>query len=114
MIRRTVTPRPDWEARLREVGFTWFAPTPEHPVPYWSEDGYYAFTPAQIEHLRAASQDLTNLVLEATGHAIERGRLAELGIPAFLHSAVRDSWEGDDPTVYMRLDLASSTRFVRS
>ena len=106
MIRRTVTPRPDWEARLREVGFTWFAPTPEHPVPYWSEDGYYAFTPAQIEHLRAASQDLTTLVLEATGHAIDRGRLAELGIPAFLHSAVRDSWEQDDPTVYMRLDLA--------
>ncbi|MFN4253212.1 glutathionylspermidine synthase family protein, partial [Deinococcus sp.] len=88
------------------VGFTWFAPTPEHPVPYWSEDGYYAFTPAQIEQIRAASQELTTLVLEATGHAIERGRLAELGIPAFLHSAVRDSWERDDPTVYMRLDLA--------
>ncbi|MCD0165850.1 glutathionylspermidine synthase family protein [Deinococcus sp. 12RED42] len=106
MIRRTLSPRPDWEARLREVGFTWFAPTPEHPVPYWSEDGYYAFTPAQIGHIRAASQELTTLVLEATGHAIERGRLAELGIPAFLHSAVRDSWERDDPTVYMRLDLA--------
>lgn len=106
MIRRTLSPRPDWEARLREVGFTWFAPTPEHPVPYWSEDGYYAFTAAQIGHIRAASQELTTLVLEATGHAIERGRLAELGIPAFLHSAVRDSWERDDPTVYMRLDLA--------
>ncbi|GAA5437170.1 glutathionylspermidine synthase family protein [Deinococcus aquaticus] len=106
MIRRTVTPRPNWEARLQEVGFTWFAPTPEHPVPYWSEDGYYAFTPAQIDLLRAASQELTTLVLEATGYAIERGRLAELGIPAFLHSAVRDSWEQDEPTVYMRLDLA--------
>jgi glutathionylspermidine synthase len=106
MIRHTLSPRPDWEARLREVGFTWFAPTPEHPVPYWSEDGYYAFTAAQIGDIRAASQELTTLVLETTGYAIERGRLAELGIPAFLHSAVRDSWERDDPTVYMRLDLA--------
>ncbi|UBV43701.1 glutathionylspermidine synthase family protein [Deinococcus taeanensis] len=106
MKRQLLPPRPNWEARLQEVGFTWYAPTPEHPVPYWSEDGYYAFTSAEIATVQTAGQDLTRLVLDATGHAIERGRLAELGIPAFLHSAVRDSWEQDDPTVYMRLDVA--------
>lgn len=106
MRRLTFAPRPGWEERLRAVGFTWYAPTPEHPVPYWGEDAAYAFTPAEIERVAAASQELTRLVLDTTGHAIETGRLAELGIPTFLHAAVRASWERDDPTVYMRLDVA--------
>ncbi|WP_342744596.1 glutathionylspermidine synthase family protein [Deinococcus hopiensis] len=101
-----MTPRPGWEKRLRDVGMTWYAPTPEHPVPYWGEDVAYVFTPGEVEKLRRDSQDLTNMVLEATGAAIEGGRLNELGIPTFLRAAVRDSWERDDPTVYMRLDLA--------
>ncbi|WP_027461019.1 glutathionylspermidine synthase family protein [Deinococcus murrayi] len=110
MQRRTLLPRPDWEARLREVGMTWYAPTPEHPVPYWGEEGYYAFTPGQIEGLKRDAQDLTAMVLETTGAAIEGGRLGELGIPAFLHGAVRESWDRDDPTLYMRLDLAYDGR----
>lgn len=110
MQRRTLLPRPHWEARLREAGFTWYAPTPDHPVPYWGEDGYYAFTPREMEGIRRDAQDLTAMVLEATGAAIESGRLAELGIPAFLHQAVRESWERDDPSVYMRLDLAHDGR----
>lgn len=106
MQRLTLPPRPNWEARLQEVGFTWFAPTPEHPVPYWGEDACYALSAAQAARLQRDAQTLTHMVLDATGHAIERGRLAELGIPAFLHAAVRDSWDRDDPSVYMRLDLA--------
>jgi glutathionylspermidine synthase len=104
--RLTLPPRPNWEARLQEVGFTWYAPTPEHPVPYWGEDACYALSAAQAARLQRDAQTLTHMVLDATGHAIERGRLAELGIPAFLHAAVRDSWDRDDPSVYMRLDLA--------
>lgn len=106
MQRLTLPPRPNWEARLQEVGFTWYAPTPEHPVPYWGEDACYALSAAQAARLQRDAQTLTHMVLDATGHAIERGRLAELGIPAFLHAAVRDSWDRDDPSVYMRLDLA--------
>lgn len=106
MERRTLSPRPNWETRLREVGFTWYAPTPDHPVPYWGEEGCYAFTPREIENIRRDAQDLTGMVLEATGAAVEEGRLGELGIPAFLHEAVRASWDRDDLTLYMRLDLA--------
>ncbi|WP_288481218.1 glutathionylspermidine synthase family protein [uncultured Deinococcus sp.] len=106
MRRLTLPPRPDWPRRLEEVGMTWYAPTPEHPVPYWGEEGYYALTRVQVDGLRRDAQLLTDLVLEATGAAIEEGRLAELGIPAFLHGAIRESWDRDDPTLYMRLDLA--------
>lgn len=106
MQRLTFAPRPHWESRLTEVGMTWYAPTPEHPVPYWGEEVAYAFTPEQIAGLRRDAQLLTDLVLEATEEAIERGQLTDLGVPDFLHAAVRDSWERDDPTLYMRLDLA--------
>ena len=106
MQRLTLPPRPNWEARLTEVGMTWYAPTPGHPVPYWGEEACYAFTAAQMADLRRDAQLLTDLILEATGYAIESGRLAELSIPDFLHSAIRESWDRDDPTVYMRLDLA--------
>ncbi|WP_102126243.1 glutathionylspermidine synthase family protein [Deinococcus planocerae] len=110
MRRLTFPARPAWEARLQEAGFTWYAPTPTHPVPYWGEDACYAFTPAQVERLERDAQDLTDMVLETTGAAIESGRLGELGIPAFLHGAVRESWDRDDPTVYLRLDLAYDGR----
>ncbi|WP_019586686.1 glutathionylspermidine synthase family protein [Deinococcus apachensis] len=106
MRRLTFPPRPNWEGRLEDVGFTWYAPTPEHPVPYWGEEACYAFTPGEIETIRADAQELTRLVLDATGSAIAWGRLEELGIPTYLHQAVRESWDRDDPTLYMRLDLA--------
>jgi len=110
MRRLTLPPRRDWETRLRDVGFTWYAATPEHPVSYWGEEGAYALTPREIEGLHRDAQDLTNMVMEVTGEAIEGGKLGELGIPAFLHGAVRASWERDDPTLYMRLDLAYDGR----
>lgn len=106
MHRITLPPRPDWRAQLDRMGVTWYDPTPDHPVPYWDDTAAYAFTPTQIDTLKQASQTLTGLILDATGYAIEQGRLTELGIPAFLHEAVRASWKRDDPTVYMRLDLA--------
>ncbi|ADV68070.1 glutathionylspermidine synthase family protein [Deinococcus maricopensis] len=106
MQRLTLPERPDWPARLERVGMDWYAATPEHPVPYWAEDACYAFTPAEITRIQADAARLARAVLDATDHAIERGLLGALGLPEFLHGAVRDSWERDDPTVYMRLDLA--------
>lgn len=106
MERLTFAPRPAWQRRVEEVGLLWHAPTPEHPVPYWGEEVAYALSAAEVSELRRAAQTLTDLVLETTGEAITRGRLGELGIPTFLHGALRESWDRDDPSVYLRLDLA--------
>lgn len=106
MRRLTFSERPHWQKRLEEAGFTWYAPTPEHPVPYWGEEACYLFNPAQITQLQRSSQQMTDLVMQATDYAITHGRLTELGIPTFLHNAIRASWERDDPTIYMRLDIA--------
>lgn len=106
MQRFHLQARPNWEERLREVGFIWYTPTPEHPVPYWSEEAYYSFTSNEIDQIKQDSQELTNIILEATNYAIEKERLPDLGIPAYLHRPIQESWDQDDPTIYMRLDLA--------
>ncbi|ADY26362.1 glutathionylspermidine synthase [Deinococcus proteolyticus MRP] len=106
MKRRTFAPRPGWQARLEAVGMLWHGAVPEHPVPYWAEDAGYSFTRTEITALEGASQHLTDCVLAATEYAMTHGRLAELGIPNFMEEAVRESWERDDPSVYLRLDLA--------
>lgn len=106
MKRHTFAPRPDWQTRLEAVGMLWHSSTPEHPVPYWAEDAGYSFGCAEIAELEQTAQRLTTRVLAATDYAITQGHLAALGIPDFMEEAVRESWRRDDPSVYMRLDLA--------
>lgn len=100
MQRRTLTPRPDWPTRLQEVGIDWADEA------YWQEGAYYAFGLDEIERIEEGAQTLTDLLLDTAGHVITHGDLSELGIPAMLHSAVRESWERQDTSLYMRLDLA--------
>jgi len=100
-VRRLTLPgRPDWAARLKEVAIDWDGNG------YWQEQAAYTFTPEEISRIEEVSQRLVDQLLETASFAIERHRLGDLGIPAFLHSAVRESWLRSDPSVYMRLDLA--------
>ncbi|MFC6591317.1 glutathionylspermidine synthase family protein [Deinococcus lacus] len=130
MERRTLAPRPHWRQRLEAVGMLWHdagpeaatsdaggasqaggdAPVPQAgedaPVLYWAEDAAYVFSAAEQQALEQDAQAITDMVLAATEEAISGGHLAALGIPDFLEAAVRESWERDDPSVYLRLDLA--------
>ena len=66
MQRLTQTPRPDWPARVEEVGLTYHTPD---GVTYWDESASYRFSPAQIDVLEAAGNTLHAMCLEAvTGH----------------------------------------------
>lgn len=106
MKRREFPERPGWQDRLEAVGFTWHTGSREAPFPYWEEDAAYTFTTQEIALLEKRSGELIALALDAVGHAIETRRLGQLGIPNFLHDAVQASWDRDDPSVYLRLDLA--------
>ncbi|WP_135229043.1 glutathionylspermidine synthase family protein [Deinococcus fonticola] len=108
MKRLPFRERPGWQDRLEQVGFTWHTGSREAPFPYWEEDAAYSFTAAEIELLERRSGELVALALDAVAHAIETRRLGQLGIPDFLHDAVKASWDRDDPSVYLRLDLAYS------
>ncbi len=104
MIRRTITPRPDWQMKVEELGLIW------HTVdgkPYWDESVYYSFTLAQIEEIEAATAELYRLFLAAGQHVVDRpDLLASFGIPAFCHDAIRAAWDAEPPALnFGRFDL---------
>ncbi|WP_375383021.1 glutathionylspermidine synthase family protein [uncultured Sphingomonas sp.] len=104
MIRRTITPRVDWQAKVEALGLIW------HTVdgrPYWDESACYSFTLAQIEEIEAATAELYRLFLEAGQHVVDRpDLLASFGIPAFCHDAIRRAWNDEPPALnFGRFDL---------
>lgn len=109
MKRLTLPPRPDWQNRLDSINFTWYAATPDHPVPYWEEQAAYTFTPDQITHLHDVSTDLTQRIYHTAERVLSSGDLTALGVPHAFQAAMRDSWHHDAPTVYMRLDLTHTS-----
>ena len=106
MRRVDSTPRPDWRARLDEIGFTFYDLPSEGGRPYWNESAAYAFSMAEVELLEAATQELFDRCMDAVEHVVRERRFAEFGIPSRFHDLVAESWDQDDPTVYGRFDLA--------
>jgi glutathionylspermidine synthase len=106
MRRVDSTPRPDWRARLDEIGFTFYDLPSEGGRPYWNESAAYAFTMAEVELIEAATQELFDRSMDAVEHIVRERRFAEFGIPTRFHDLVAESWDQDDPTVYGRFDLA--------
>ncbi|WP_394553609.1 glutathionylspermidine synthase family protein [Agromyces sp. MMS24-JH15] len=106
MIRTSSDPRPDWRARLDEVGFTFYDLPSEGGRPYWNEHAAYGFTSDEIDALEAATAELFARCMDAVEHVVRERRYAEFGIPTALHDLVGRSWDEDDPTVYGRFDLA--------
>ncbi|MEN0084745.1 MAG: glutathionylspermidine synthase family protein [Leifsonia sp.] len=106
MRRVDSSPRPDWRARLDEIGFTFYDLPSEGGRPYWNESAAYAFTMAEVELLEAATQELFDRCMDAVEHVVRERRFAEFGIPSRFHDLVATSWGEDDPTVYGRFDLA--------
>lgn len=113
MRRATLPARPDWRTRLDHIGLSWHSPTPEHPVEYWGETGHYVFTPAEIARLEAATSELTALLFDICEHIVARRDFARLGLPPGLWDRVARSWHDDDPTLYMRYDLAYDGRDIK-
>lgn len=105
MQRLTLTPRPDWQATVEELGLLWHS---DDDGPYWDETAYYQFTLTQIEKIEAATEALHQLYRDA-GERISRDDqlLAACGIPSHYHAAVRDAWHSNRPALdYGRFDLA--------
>lgn len=104
MIRHSITPRPDWQAKVEADGLIW------HSVdgrPYWDESAYYSFTAAQIAELEAATTELYRLFLLAGQAIVDDQRLLDrFGIPPHFHRAIRDAWDAEPPALnYGRFDL---------
>jgi glutathionylspermidine synthase len=104
MIRRSITPRADWQAKVEELGRIW------HTVvgrPYWDESVYYSFTLAEVEEIEVATSELYRLFLAAGQHVVDRPDvLALFGIPEYCHEAIRAAWNAEPPALnFGRFDL---------
>lgn len=103
MERLTMQPRPDWVAKVEELGLIY-----HHTADnvYWDESAYYVFTAREVDKLEAATNELQRLFLEAAQHVIDKRRYLELGIPAAAVPMIEWSWNAEPPAIYGRFDLA--------
>jgi glutathionylspermidine synthase len=104
VIRKSIAPRPDWQAKVEELGLIW------HSVdgrPYWDEGACYSFTPAQIGEIEAATAELYRMFLAAGDEILANPTwLTRFGIPEAFHQSIRDAWEAEPPALnYGRFDL---------
>lgn len=102
MRRLALTPRPDRLERARRMGFAYADIAGE---PYWDESACYVFDAAGIDLLDDATAELERLSRAAVEHAIRWNRRAELGLTEAAWALAVRSWEGQEPSLYGRMDL---------
>jgi len=103
MRRHRCAPRPDWQAKVEEIGLTYHSH--EHG-PYWDESACYELTATEVDRLEQAARTLHYLCIDAAEAVIKNEWWSRLGIPAIAVPAILRSWERDDFSLYGRFDLA--------
>jgi glutathionylspermidine synthase len=103
MQRIATSHRPDWRAKVEDIGLTYHT---HEAGPYWDESAYYQLSAREVGELESAAGALHQLCLEAAGAVIEHDWWDRLAIPAAAVPVIQRSWERDDFSLYGRFDLA--------
>ncbi len=103
MQRVPITPRPDWQKRVEEIGLTYHT---HENGPYWDESAYYELASREVDELEAAGNTLHELCIKAAEAVIENRWWDRLAIPRAAVPVILDSWEADEFSLYGRFDLA--------
>ncbi|KAL1836196.1 hypothetical protein VTJ49DRAFT_5463 [Mycothermus thermophilus] len=109
MRRISVQPRPNFTRLVQSQGLVYSNPTPEHPIPYWTDDMYYSFTSEEIELLERATKDVFDMCCEAADYLVDRPELitGRMAIPSFVLKQIIKSWDHEPAwaSVYGRFDV---------
>jgi len=102
MQRMVVPPRPDWQSKFEELGFSF------HSMEggYWSEGICYQFSTTQIDHLEEVTQELHSMCLEAVDYVIANDLFARIGLGEQAATLVQDSWNQEEVSIYGRFDFS--------
>ena len=100
---QTFPARPEWEARVVDLGLTY---QNAQNIPYWVDDIAVEFTQNEIERIEDATVELHHMALDAVQTIIERDWLGLMFVPDQMRQAVIDSWNRSDPYIYGRFDFA--------
>jgi glutathionylspermidine synthase len=103
MKRHRITPRPDWQAKVEEIGLAYHS---HEDSPYWDESAYYYFTSADITQFEEAARTLHKLCIDAAEAIIQNDWWDRLSIPKAAIPIIKASWERDDFSLYGRFDVA--------
>ncbi len=103
MIRKKISPRPDWQNKLEKSGFLFH--TPEGDT-YWDESVCYELTLQEATIIENATNSLLEICHRAAETIIERGWYDRLGLNAREIELIQDSWNLDHLSVYGRFDLS--------
>ncbi|MEG1615457.1 MAG: glutathionylspermidine synthase family protein [Bacteroidales bacterium] len=98
MKRHTISPRPDYEAKLADLSFNFHQE-------YWVEESYYSFTPEDIERIEQDTNEIYEMCINAVQHVIDKDLLHLFDIPRPYAELIRESWDADEPSIYGRFDF---------
>ena len=101
MQRIPSDPRPGYQQRIESVCLLW-----HDRDDYWNERAYYRLTPAEVDKLEAATNELHARCLDAVQCVIDQRRYREFAIPEIAWALIERSWNDDWPSIYGRFDLA--------
>jgi len=107
MRREASTPRPGWQQKLEELGFTYYM---LEGKAYWTEQACYVFTADEIDEIEAATEALHDLCLKAVEHVVSNKLWQRMRIPPAWGDYIERVWRRADPTIYGRFDLAYDGR----
>lgn len=101
MERLTMTPRPDWQKKLEQIGLSFHSWDN-----YWKETAAYKFEAAEIDLIEAATEEIQRMCRHAVQHIFDKELLHLFRIPREFHVAIRESWDRGDTSIYGRFDFA--------
>jgi glutathionylspermidine synthase len=99
MKRLSITPRPNWEDRIKVQGFVFYKG-------YYNETAAYEFSADEVDRIEAATKELFDRCLDVVQHVIDNDLWDEFFIPRKYADLIKWSWENDNPAFYGRFDLA--------
>lgn len=101
MERISITPRPDYQEKIEQLGF-------DYHSSYWKEEAYYRLRSDEVEKIETATAQAYKMICEAARVVIEeRQEWLErvLKIPPHIYRRIRYSWDQDEPSLYGRFDF---------
>lgn len=101
MQRRIISPRANWEEKIKAQGFLFYK-----QEAYYSETCAYEFTAAEVDAIEHATAEIFDMCLAVVEHVIKSKLWDEFFIPKQYAELIEWSWNEDQPSFYGRLDLA--------
>ena len=101
MKRISITPRPDWEQKIRDQGFLFYK-----NESYYTESAAYEFTSAEVDLIETATAEIFDMCLEVVDYVVKNQLWDQFFIPKQYAELIEWSWKEDQPSFYGRFDLA--------